>query len=157
MKKRKSLKKIILLFILFIYLQANSYEYNKINMEANFNILDKNNSKNMKFYYKLGIYYDTVNGFKEKSYCFFNKKIDYDTFTKPKYKICLKNNNKAQIYILNKSNRYSYSDEFNIELKTIDLKVINKKRNKSCNSKATSYANLNKKITKCLKDVNELI
>ncbi len=149
------MKKIILLFISFIYIQANSYEYNKINMEANFNILDKNNSKNMKFYYKLGIYYDTVNGFKEKSYCFFNKKRDYDTFAKPKYKICLKNN-KALIYILNKSNRYSFSDEFDIQLKDIDLEVTNKRRNKSCNSKATSYINLNKKITKCLKDVNEL-
>ncbi|MFV0562447.1 hypothetical protein [Malaciobacter mytili] len=151
------MKKFILLFISFFYLHANSYEYNKINMEANFNILDKNNSKNMKFYYKLGIYYDTLNGFKEKSYCFFNTKVNYDTSNKPKYKICLKNDNKAQIYILNKSNRYSSSDEFNIQIKDISLKITNKKRNKSCNSKATSYSNLNKKITKCLKDVNELI
>jgi hypothetical protein len=133
------LKLVILLFFALLNLNADS-SFNKINMNANFYIYQGEKK--------------SKDEFRSDLYCFFaskkNMKLNFDN--KSKYKICLNNKNKIFVYILNKSNRYTKSKEFNATINNISLYI--KGNRQTCNKTATTYALLHTNINKCLKNIN---
>ncbi|AXX86733.1 hypothetical protein [Malaciobacter marinus] len=148
------MKLIILLFFALLNLNADS-SFNKINMNANFYIYQgEKKSDNMNFIYDISIYHNTKDEFTSKSYCFLaskkNMKLNFDN--KSKYKICLNNKNKIFVYILNKSNRYTKSKDFDASINNISLKIKGNKH--TCKKNANTYALLHTNINKCLKNIN---
>lgn len=124
-------------------------------MNANFYIYQgEKKSENLNFVYDFYIYHNIKDEFRSDLYCFFaskkNMKLNFDN--KSKYKICLNNKNKIFVYILNKSNRYTKSKEFNATINNISLYI--KGNRQTCNKTATTYALLHTNINKCLKNIN---
>lgn len=137
---------------------ASSYKYNHILMEGNFDVsYNKNKTKNLKFFYNLGIYHNINNSIKLSSFCFSTPKDEKDLNVKDKskYKICVRPKENA-VYILNKSNRYTRTKKFLAKLKNVKISVLDKKDNNVCTSKASTYASISKKINSCLKNSNNI-
>lgn len=150
------MKLIILLFLALLNVNANSNSFNKIAMNANFYIFQgKNKTENLNFKYNMNLYHDVKEDFVSSSYCFFASKTElkFNSKDKSKYKICLKSNNKVFVYILNKNNRYSKSDDFKAIINDINLNI--KKDKKSCHANANSYLTVQNRINRCLKHINK--
>ncbi|AXX91882.1 hypothetical protein CPU12_06110 [Malaciobacter molluscorum LMG 25693] len=152
------MKLLFLLFLFSIFMFASSYKYNHILMEGEFDIsYNKNKTKNLKFFYNLGIYYNLNNIVKLSSFCFFTdkdqKKLNENG--KSKYKICVKAK-ENNFYVLNKSNGYTKTKMFIAKLKNARISILDNKNRKLCSLKASTYASINKKINNCLKKSNNI-
>lgn len=147
---------IISLIVLFASLNASSYKYSDINMQVDFFLTSKNQkSKTLTYTSNFAIYYDENKKFKEKIYCFNDNEYIFVTKNskKPKYKICIDQNNSSKIYVMDKNHRYQKIDEIDVNVQNIILKIEDKDSKRICTAKALKYDGITSKINQCLKEI----
>lgn len=138
---------------IFTFLQADSYKFYKIKINADFTLKKHNlqESKIKTYTYKYGLFYNNEYTNKMKKFCFYSDEFKNITLElkKPNNRICISNDD-IDAYYLDSLNKYSILKEYEVGMINMYFTVINTKNNKTCSNSSINYKDFNEKISQCI-------